>query len=211
MQSRARHMETLINAVGTDCLLPGCGKLSAGLSASKALISNGQCQCLITRRSSALAGSGAVEQDDGNILVFYYPKKYRSQIDSDLKFLEHEWMKKNFACKFTLRDEKLMLDQNFCFAATDGLFLQTIDARGSMTVQRQDFLRCGEVCGPRRPSGRLGNACLRFHYDCQLRCERRLIWDIAFCGQLSHYRSVFANDVFQNRGLRWTRASLSKR
>lgn len=63
-----------------------------------------------------------VKQKNGKIIVLYYPQKYSRQVNNDVKFLQQEWMNKYFACEFTVRGAKLILEQNFCFAETDGPF-----------------------------------------------------------------------------------------
>lgn len=63
-----------------------------------------------------------VKQDDGRIIVIYYPQKYYLPVNADVRFLESEWMRKYFACEFEVRDRRLLLGENFCFAETDGPF-----------------------------------------------------------------------------------------
>lgn len=41
---------------------------------------------------------------------------------NDLNFLQHEWMRKYFACEFIVKDDAVLLYQNVCFAETGGPF-----------------------------------------------------------------------------------------
>ncbi|WMW78917.1 hypothetical protein RF679_09580 [Undibacterium cyanobacteriorum] len=63
-----------------------------------------------------------IKQDDGSIFVLFFPEKYRRSVNSDVTFLEEQWMKKYFACQFDLHGGKIKLKYNFCFADTDGPF-----------------------------------------------------------------------------------------
>lgn len=61
-------------------------------------------------------------QPDDTFIVIFYPKKYHWNVNNDVKFLETQWLEKYFACWFELREGKLRLHANFCFAETDGPF-----------------------------------------------------------------------------------------